>query len=230
MNWKVRAKRAIPTRCLNELLLRWPALYRTRLVNYETTLTDHHGIEELLAQLGLTLDLQGDIVECGSSRGGASVIMAQFARTQRVSKTIYAYDSFEGFDRTELERERAAGLTHIAATAFTSTSYQYVQRKLSALGVDDTVIPVPGYFQATLPQLPHAICFALIDCDLRDSLVFCAQMIWPRLVSQGRIVFDDYRDGDFKGARLGVNDFVMQYQSEILEHGLLNRLYYVCKR
>jgi hypothetical protein len=230
VSWKVKIKQAIPPSALNNLLLRFPFLYRTKLVFYETNLQENHGIDDLLTQLGMVMDVEGNIIECGSSRCGASIIMANYLRSRKVRKTIYACDSFEGFDRIELDKERKAGLTGASDEAFTSTSYAYVKDKIKELGVQDTVIPVKGFFSDTLPHIKSKFCFALVDCDLRDSLIYCAEAIWPNLVSNGRILFDDYTSENFQGARLGIEYFVSKYESEISEHGLMNRLYYVCKK
>ena len=230
MHWKLAVKRAIPPSILNNTLLTFPFLYRTPLVNYETTLTEHNGVADLLDQLGKACGLPGDIIECGSSRCGASVLMADFLRARQIAKIVYAYDSFSGFDRDELEREQEADLTRVSDKAFTSTSYAYVKAKIKTLGFEGAIVPVQGYFETTLPAIQSTFCFALIDCDLKDSMVYCAETIWPHLASNGRIVFDDYTSDDFKGARLGVDLFVQKYRNEINEHGLLNRLYLVQKQ
>ncbi len=230
MDWRAAIKQAIPPAFLNRVLLTLPFLYRTRLVYYETSLRDGHGIDDLLSQLHLALGLDGDIIECGSSRCGASAIMANHLRSRQPRKTIFACDSFEGFDRVELARERKAGLTRASEHAFTSTSYEYVQGKLRRLGMDRVVVPVKGYFRDTLPNLNRRFCLALIDCDLRDSILYCAQTLWPRLVPGGRMVFDDYASADFQGARLAVDAFVAAHGLGIEGHGLLRRLYYVCKK
>jgi hypothetical protein len=104
-----------------------------------------------------------------------------------------------------------------------------VQKKIAALGFQNVVIPIKGYFQDTLPNLSGPFCLALIDCDLKDSLVYSAETIWPNLLSRGCILFDDYLDAEFRGAKQGVDIFVEKHQAEISEHGLLNRLYYVRK-
>ena len=230
MNWKVAIKQKIPPFILNRFLLAFPFLYRTKLVNYETNLESNFGIEDLLSQLGFVLDVKGNIIECGSSRCGATVIMANYLRSRGTHKTIYACDSFEGFRLSELNKERKLNLTKALDEAFTSTSYEYVKRKIKKLGVDDIAVPVKGFFQDTLAQINSDFCFALIDCDLKDSLVYCAEVIWPNLASNGRMVFDDYTNEYFKGARLGVELFINKYKNEISESGLLNRLYYVCKK
>lgn len=227
---KVRLKRWVPPSLLNQLLLAFPALYRTRLVNYETNFTDPHGVPDLLSQLELVLDLPGDVVECGCSRCGASAIMGQYLQRRGVQKTVFALDSFQGFDRAELLAERTAGLTITPDDAFTSTSFEYVCDKLSALGLYGAVRPVPGYFCHTLPTLGRRpVCLALIDCDLRDSITLCAEHLWPLLPPGGLLVFDDYKIDIFAGARLAVDDFVAAHTEQIARHGLLNRLYAVQK-
>ncbi len=228
-SWKATLKNKFPPGVLNTMLLRFPFLYRTKLVFYETNFLGSGEIDELLAQVGTVLDIEGDIIECGSSRCGTSVIMANYLRSRHVSKKILACDSFEGFDRAELNRERKAGLTSAPSDSFTSTSYEYVKKKIAVLGLQEQVIPIKGYFQDVLPNITGPFCLALIDCDLKDSLIYSAETIWPHLSSGGRILFDDYLHPDFKGAKLGVDNFVDKHRAEISEHGLLSCLYYVCK-
>jgi hypothetical protein len=155
--------------------------------------------------------------------------MALNATSRGRRKLVFACDSYEGFDTVELARERAVGLTAVTPRAFTSTSYTYVQRKIAALGLEGIVIPIRGYFQDTLPTLNGPFCLALIDCDLRDSLIFAASTIWPRLSPGGRLLFDDYADPGFKGARQGIDLFVEQHQLEIADHGLLGRFYFATR-
>jgi hypothetical protein len=226
---KVMLKRAVPQRLLNQALLTFPALYHSKLVNYETNM-GRSGLEDLISQLGQAINLPGDIVECGSSRCGASVIMANYCRRRGVKKKIYACDSFQGFDKQELMKERAAGLTSTPMTAFTSTSYDYVRQKMSRLGLEEIVRPVKGYFAETLPQMNVPVCFVLIDCDLADSIAYCAEEMWPHLTSQGRMLFDDYQEDEFRGARLGVDQFVQRYTAQIECHGMLQQLYVIKKR
>lgn len=233
MNHELKAtiKKMIPPFLLNNILLKFPALYKTTLVNFESNLVSNDGLEDLLLQLRCVTSIEGDIIECGSSRCGSSIIMANFLKTNLIRKTIYALDSFKGFDLDELQKERQLGLADASDNSFTSTSYEYVAKKLAILHLEDTVKPIKGYFQETLPEMTNlTLCYALIDCDLKDSLVYCAEMIWPMLSNNGRIVFDDYSHKQFAGARIGVDCFLEKYDKDILEHGMLNRLYYVIKK
>jgi hypothetical protein len=82
----VRIKRAVPSTILNWALLKLPFLYRT--LSYESNLVEDGGIEDLLGQLRRVLQLDGDIVECGSSRCGTSIIMADFLRSNGITKKV----------------------------------------------------------------------------------------------------------------------------------------------
>ncbi|MCH8109083.1 MAG: class I SAM-dependent methyltransferase [Chloroflexi bacterium] len=230
-SWKAKVKRLVPASVYNQAMLTLPFLYRTDLLSYETNLQDGRGIDDLLSQLAIVAKLPGDIVECGSSRCGASIIMANYLRAQGVKKTIYACDSYEGFDLAELESENESNLTKARSNAFTSTSYEYVVKKISRLGFEDYVVPVKGFFKDTLPGLTKDKLFsmALIDCDLYDSMLYCTNEVWSRLTPGGRIVFDDYTSEDFKGSKQAIDEFVAANADDIAQHGLLNRLYYVQK-
>jgi len=230
VDWKARARRLVPTPVLNGAFLRFPRLYETRLVAYESHLSEGGRIE-LLAQLDLVSELEGDIVECGSAHCGTSIVMARHAVSRGMNKVVFACDTYQGFDPTELAQERAKGLTvdGVPATAFTSTSIHYVRSKIAALRLERTVIPVKGLFQETLPGLPGPFALAFVDCDLRDSLLFAGTTIWPKLSPGGRVVFDDYTNAASKGARDGVELFVKAFETEIEDHGLLGRLYYAVK-
>ncbi len=229
MTWKETIKHLIPPVILNNFLLAFPGLYGTRLVNYETPITAV-GIEDLTSMVEKTAALSGDIIECGSSRCGASIHMARRLGELGVRKTIYACDSFEGFDREELRRDTLKGWTNVSERAFTSTSYDYVQKKLAKLGLTGQIKPIQGYFQNTLPSLNARFCLVFIDCDLHDSMLYCAKTLWPRLSPGGYMIFDDYNDPHFSGAALAVDEFVREMKGEIASHGLMQRMYCAVKR
>jgi len=110
MGWKKSLKQLIPPTILNNTFLTFPFLYRMPIIRYETNMSET-AVQELLRQLQLTLHLEGQIAECSSSRCGGSILMANSIREQHVSKKIFAFDSFEGFDLVELHGERKLGLT-----------------------------------------------------------------------------------------------------------------------
>ena len=109
MQLKARIKRMVPPAVLNNIMLTFPQLYKTKLVCFESNLEAGGGLEDLQQQLESVLSLDGDIAECGSSRCGTSIFMANYLRRENVKKTIYAFDSFEGFEPEEIKKEKALG-------------------------------------------------------------------------------------------------------------------------
>jgi hypothetical protein len=231
MTIKAKLKGLVPPNVYNSVLLGMPYLNRLPLVNYETNM-DHQGIRDILELLDTAVNLEGEIIECGASRCGTSMIMINHLRARGSDQKVYACDSFEGFDREELQREKQMGLTTISDKAFTSTSYSYVLNKIHRLGYEGSIIPIKGYFEQTLPSLPADLKFSFIfiDCDLKDSMMYCAETLWPRLTPAGILAFDDYLSSDFKGAQLAAETFVAEKGAEVESYGLMNRLYFARKK
>jgi hypothetical protein len=213
----VKIKKMVPPPLLNRLLLTFPFLYELPIVRYESNI-GVRGLNTVTKLLETVIHLDGNLIECGASRCGTTVVMAQFLRAKGSDKHIFVLDSFEGFPPEEVEHERAEGLNTSGPQAFTSTSLDYVQAKFKALRVAEYITPIKGFFQDTLESVDSDWCFAFIDCDLRDSLVYCAERIWPRLSSGGCILFDDYNSVTHRGAVLGVDKFVQDHIGEISDH------------
>lgn len=197
--------------------------------DYETVL-DAIGVADLLGALDRIADLPGDIVECGSWRGGSAMIMAEALARRGDHRLVYACDSYEGFDLDELRQEREAGRTDERDDAFASTSLKYVEAKIREHGLEGRVIPIKGYFEETLPDLEGPFALALIDCDLPRSILFAARTLWPKLRSGGLMLFDDYSNAEhFSGARSAVDQFLAEHRKAIDDERLLSRLYRVRK-
>lgn len=214
LKYRYKVKKIIPPALLNNALLKMPFLYRTKLVNYETNMgpTELADLREILPE---AVKAPGDLIECGSSRCGSAIITALWLRERAVGRRIYACDSFEGFPSAEFLTEKERGLAKPGSDGFTSTSLAYVLRKLKVLGLDRTIIPVQGYFQETLKDLPGPFCYALIDCDLGDSAEYCARALFPKLSPGGWMVFDDYFSQDYKGARRAADRFARDYKPQL---------------
>jgi O-methyltransferase len=182
---------------------------------------DAAGWADLDASLRATRVIAGDLIECGSWRCGTSIRMALAA-----DRRVIALDSFEGFDRAELQKELEAGLTSLNERSFASTPFDYVTRKVRVLGLQTRVIPTKGYFRDTLPHLQGPFSLGLIDCDMGESVRFCSETVWPRLSAGGHLLFDDYTA---YAVREAVDEFVRRHTNEIAFHGMERRLY-LCEK
>ena len=134
------------------------------------------------------------------------------------------------FDKKIEELKSAVDQSMIANIVEYSLQFHNIVEIEKSLGLSDYIFPVKGLFHDTLPQINCRFCFCLIDCDLRKSISFSAENLWPKLSSRGLMLFDDYKETEFKGAKLAVDEFITKYENSIMEHGLLERLYFVRKK
>lgn len=224
-------KHSLPSNTLNKMLLRFPYLYKTKIINYESNigLVDIH---TLLSFLDSVIDLEGDVIECGSSRCGTAIIMAKYLQKRNVDKTVYALDSFGGYDKEELKKAREEGFTVYDDKSFTSTSFEYVSAKINSLNMNNKVIPIKGFFKNTLPSVvsDRKLCLAFLDCNMKDSTKYCAEMILPSLSKGGIIISDDfYALAGSVGVKYALLEFVSSHQDQIKTSGTKEGLFYIIK-
>ena len=232
MSLRRTIKHMIPVSILNRTLLAFPDLYRLPFIQFESNIWENGGVDDICKLLEISANCSGNVIECGASRCGTSILMALHLRRIGAHKTVYALDSYQGFPPDEAARERAQGLTDVAPGDHTSTDLGYVSEKIRRLGCENSVIPVKGFFTTTLPSIASQGNFALafIDCDLKESTSYCSRTVWPRLASGGVLAFDDYLGPLHCGVKVAVDEFVSSNESDIKSHGMLRRLYYVRKR
>ncbi|WP_337286652.1 TylF/MycF/NovP-related O-methyltransferase [Candidatus Methylomirabilis sp.] len=213
-------KRYVPPSVVNSLLLMVPSLYPG--LRYESQLSEEQ--RTVLIEL-LGKGIPGNVIECGVYRGGTTVLMALYLKKEGSRrKKIYALDSFMSFPTDEVNGEIGRGLVpEQGRTAFTSTSSDYVQRKVDRLGLHDMIEIVPGYFEDTLDTIKDSFCLALIDCDLEKSVEYCLTTLWDRVIKGGHIVVDDYTNPGYPGARIAADRFLsnVNYTQRYVCHGLL---------
>lgn len=157
---------------------------------------------------------QGSMLEFGVARGGTTCMLSSIILRQGGVQKLYSFDTFDGFDPEEWDRSVGNGSVSSAdiGKSFTGIGIRYVQRKLAVLGLAAPVTLVQGYFQKTLPgvvdKIPAAA-FCFIDCDLPESITYCAEAIWPRLLPGGYMLFDDYVSPEYGvGVKKAVDAFV----------------------
>jgi len=147
----------------------------------------------------------GDIVECGSARGGSAALMALTLRRLNVRRKLWLFDTFEG-----LPAPTAQDPDFELADLFTGTcvgTLDEVRGLFQALKVADDVAFVKGLFQETLPITPISdIAVLHIDGDWYESVKACLDALYDKVVPGGVIQFDDY--GYWAGARKAVDEFL----------------------
>jgi|GEM_PF-2158371 len=172
----------------------WP-----RLRDY--TMVDIFRARSIVDHVKRAVTLPGDLIECGTWRGGIGLLIGLVIRELGVAKKVYLCDTFEGLPPPDptIDRQYQPG-------EFRADDRE-LQAIIDELGLTNICELRKGLFADTLRALPahQTLCFAHIDCDLYRSTLDCLAHLFPRLVPGAPIVFDDYYDGS-GGVALAVNE------------------------
>jgi O-methyltransferase len=149
-------------------------------------------------------DVPGDIVECGSARGGSAALMALTLQQLGAHRNLWLFDTFEG-----LPAPTSNDPDYDIANLFTGTcvgTVENVRQLFHRLNVDSGVNFVKGLFQETL-RASQVLQIAVlhIDGDWHESVKVCLDEFYDKVVPGGVIQFDDY--GYWKGARRAIDEF-----------------------
>lgn len=129
--------------------------------------------------------VKGAVVECGCWLGGTSTNLSIICDI--VGRDLIVYDSFEGLPAPE-PRDKA---NPKAEGAFRG-DLEVVQDHVRKYGVIERCQFRKGWFNDTLPNHTEPIVVCFIDVDLRSSMHSCIVNLWPHLVDQGYVFFDEY--------------------------------------
>lgn len=166
---------------------------------------------------------EGVYVECGVAAGAQIIAMAYGAP----SKTIYAFDSFEGIPLPSNRDDQYPGIKLISkeeqsalpnpgdqkleTTGATSVSEEDFWVHIKASGVNSkNIITRPGWFEDTTAGYPDnhhhlgKISILRLDGDLYNSTLVCLQNLYPKVIKGGLVIIDDW---GLKGCREACEDY-----------------------
>lgn len=169
-------------------------------------------INIIFSFLDRTLDIPGEIVECGVFRGASLTAMALYLKQRGVEKKIYGLDSFQGFDGNIHKDLELGGVDNIEKRlhGFNQTSLSNVYTKLNRLNVTKAVTLMPGYFSNTLNTLPNSrFSFVHLDCDIYASYKATLEYFYYRMSPGGIILLDEYNDPPWPGCNIAVDEFLV---------------------
>jgi O-methyltransferase len=171
-------------------------------------------INIMLSMIDRTKHLPGEIADAGVFRGASTVAMALYLRQNGINKSIYAFDSFEGFPEEADADHSLGGAENEDRTThgFNGTSATLVRTKLASFDLDDEVVLMPGYFNKTFALMnksPLRFCFASLDVNLYESYKECLEFFYPRMVLGGILLIDEYNDPPWPGCNKAVDEFLV---------------------
>jgi O-methyltransferase len=160
-------------------------------------------IESILAE-----KVDGDLIETGVWRGGATIFMRAALKAYGVTdRTIWVADSFHGLPKPDAAKYPVdAGDLHHTVALF-AVSRQQVEANFAAYGLLDANVQfLEGWFSETLPNAPiDRLALIRLDGDMYGSTMDALTALYPKLSVRGYVIIDDY--GDHEGCRKAVHDY-----------------------
>ena len=166
--------------------------------------------------------LPGAIVECGVWKVGSMMAIAESLLECGVrDRDLYLFDTFRGMTEPTVDDP---AWTHEVwrqhERGWAVVPLKLVRANLTSTGYpSDRLHYVVGRVEDTLPDhAPAAICLLRLDTDFYESTKHELSTLYPRLVSGGVLIIDDY--GSFEGSRKATNEFLRAQPKQVL----LNRI------
>jgi hypothetical protein len=162
--------------------------------------------------------IAGDVVECGVWRGGSMHAVARtFDALGDHSRDLYLFDTFEGMPPpSEKDRRVADGTTaQVLLDKGTKEQTIWAYASLEDVKAGFETVPYPadkihyiqGKVEDTVPEhLPETISLLRLDTDWYESTKHELEHMYPRLVSGGVLIIDDY--GYWQGSRQATEEFL----------------------
>lgn len=144
-----------------------------------------------LKLLELPPSLHGDVLECGTWKGGTAANLSLICK--HVGRRLLVYDSFEGLPEPSSDDREAV---HYSKGDYCGALGD-VKRNIERCGAIEVCDFVKGWFEDTLPTLAADVALAYLDVDLEASLHTCVKYIWPRLIDEGYIFIDECAKPDY---------------------------------
>jgi len=140
------------------------------------------------------LTLEGDFVECGVFEGFMSNMLVEYLDFTDTDRTLYLYDTFEGFPTeysSPADFPGSEGFWHFANEAYAKAGlYEGVVARFAPY---HNVKVIKGVVPDILHEVsPEKISYLHMDLNSPRAETAGLEILYDRVVSGGVIVFDDY--------------------------------------
>ena len=146
--------------------------------------------------------VEGDVIEAGAWRGGASILMRATLDSLGASeRSVHVADSFEGFPAAD-------ALGDLNAIDFLAVPVEEVSESFARFGLEHGVRFVPGFFEESLPALAgDRWALVRLDADTYEATRAALDALYPGLAVGGYLVVDDYGAMERQECRRAVDEF-----------------------
>lgn len=162
--------------------------------------------------------IEGDIVECGVWKGGSiGACLLTLIKLNNYDNKIWLYDTFEGMNEPTnfdldingnlaLDRMQNEDVEH--SWLWAKAELDIVKENINSYEYPkENINYIKGIVEKTLltNQIPNQIALLRLDTDWYESTKIELEILYPRLVSGGVLIIDDY--GHWGGCRKAVDEY-----------------------
>lgn len=159
------------------------------------------------------IDLPGHFCELGCWNGANLVYLAKIVNIFRpeANTEVIGFDSFQGLQTFDSEKEAAC----VDSRGKYRGNLQLLEDTLRLYNLHDSVRLVKGSIEETLPLFVKErgdirFAFIYLDVDLYAPTKVGIELLYPRLLKGGIMVFDEYNTEDWPGETSAVHDVLGQ--------------------
>jgi len=180
----------------------------------------------------MSLDVPGDIVECGVFKGASFANFASFRQIFGAEeKKLVGFDTFDKFPNTEFEQDKVHRDYFIERAGDVSISSENLIKIFDKKGIDNVDL-VRGDIIDTVPEYvanhsDFAISFLNLDTDICEPAQVILEYLYPKISIGGVLVLDDYNV--FPGETYSVDEYFSGSGVEIKRFDFRDSPYYIIK-
>lgn len=176
---------------------------------YAQTMIGVHRLRNVRAcvETALAEGVPGDLIEAGTWRGGAAIMMRGVLEAHAVpDRRVWVADSFQGLPEPDAERYPADAPDLNYTAEELAIPLAEVRANFERYGLlDDRVRFLEGWFRDTLPALRgETWAVVRLDGDLYESTMDGLTNLYPQLAPGGFLIVDDF---GFPNCREAIEDY-----------------------
>ena len=198
--------------------------------------------------------IPGDFVECGVWKGGAVALMALAnLKHGKRRRHLHLFDSFDDICEPDENLDGKQALNDVKLYSGDDSKMKGELRPLKGFYdsfggcgtldenrnlLENIVEYDPayihyhvGWFQDTVPKAAaeiNEIAILRLDGDWYASMKVCLESLYPKLVSKGFLIIDDY--GYYEGSKKAVDEFIEQNQIHLFMNHVDSSCRYLIKQ
>lgn len=185
--------------------LDWPARAKT-MIGLKRLNNIEYCIKDILDN-----NIEGDFIETGVWRGGATIFMkAVLNELDNIDKQIWLADSFQGVPIPKEYKYFADKGNRLFQMRILKATKEDVENNFKKFNLlDEKIIFLEGWFSETLPSAPiKSLSLLRLDGDLYESTYLALKYLYPKLSKGGYVIVDDFNA--FSYCKKAVIDFRMK--------------------